>query len=57
MWYVYNEILLSHKKEQNNATCSNMDRSRDCHIEIEKDIICCLYVEYKEKVQMNLFIK
>ena len=57
MWYVYNEILLSHKKEQNNATCSNMDRSRDCHIEIEKNIICCLYVEYKEKVQMNLFIK
>ena len=23
--YVYNRIFLSHKKEHNNATCSNMD--------------------------------
>ena len=23
--YIYNEILLSHKKEQNNAICSNLD--------------------------------
>ena len=30
MWYfIYNGILLSHKKEQNNATCSNMDATRD----------------------------
>ena len=27
------EILLSHKKEQNNAICSNMDGPRDCHTE------------------------
>ena len=26
MIYTYNGILLSHKKEQNFATCSNMDR-------------------------------
>ena len=26
-------ILLSHKKEQNNAICSNMDEPRDCHTE------------------------
>ena len=26
-----NGILLSHKKEQNHAICSNMDRPRDCH--------------------------
>ena len=26
-------ILLSHKKERNNAICSNMDGHRDCHTE------------------------
>ena len=26
---IYNEILLSHKKEQNNAICSHMDGPRD----------------------------
>ena len=26
--YLYNGILLSHKKEQNNAICSNMDGPR-----------------------------
>ena len=31
MWYIYNGILLSHKKEQNNAICSNMDATRDYH--------------------------
>ena len=25
----YNEILLSHEKEQNNAVCSNIDGPRD----------------------------
>ena len=29
-WY---RILLSHKKEQNDAICSNMDGPRDCHTE------------------------
>ena len=28
---IYNGILLSHKKEQNNAICSDMDGPRDCH--------------------------
>ena len=27
----YNEILLHHKKEQNNAICSNMDGPKDYH--------------------------
>ena len=27
--YLYNGTLLSHKKERNNAICSNMDGSRD----------------------------
>ena len=30
---VYSGILLSHKKEWDNATCSNIERLRDCHIE------------------------
>ena len=29
--HMYNEILLSHEKEQNNAMCSNMDGLRDDH--------------------------
>ena len=28
---IYNEILLSHKKEWSNAICSNMDGRRDYH--------------------------
>ena len=31
--HIYNRILLSHKKEWNDATCSNVDEPRDCHIE------------------------
>ena len=31
--HIYNGIVLSHKKEQNNAICSNMDGPRDCHID------------------------
>ena len=27
--HIYNGIFLSHKKEQNNAICCNMDTSRD----------------------------
>ena len=30
---VYSGILLSHKKEWDNATCSNIKRLRDCHTE------------------------
>ena len=29
--YVHNGILLSHKKELNNAICSNVDGPRDDH--------------------------
>ena len=31
MVHIYNGILLSHKKEWNNAICSNMDGPRDYH--------------------------
>ena len=34
--HIYNGILLSHKKEQNNAICSNMDGPRDSHTECSK---------------------
>ena len=29
--YVHNGIILNHKKEWNNAICSNMDGTRDYH--------------------------
>ena len=29
--HIYNGILLSHKKERNNAICNNMDGHRDYH--------------------------
>ena len=31
MVHIYNGILLSHKKELNNAICSNMDGPRGSH--------------------------
>ena len=34
--HIYNGILLSHKKEQNHAICSDMDGPRDCHNEWSK---------------------
>ena len=36
MVHIYSGILLSHKKEQNNAIYSNMDGTRDCHTEWSK---------------------
>ena len=33
---IYNGILLSHKKEQNNAICGDMVGARDCHTEWSK---------------------
>ena len=34
--HICNGILLSHKKEWNNAICSNMDGPRDCHTKWSK---------------------
>ena len=34
--YICNGILLSHKKEWNNAICSNMDGPRDYHTKRSK---------------------
>ena len=50
--HIHNRILLSHKKEQNNAICSNMDATRNYHTkwsqkEKDKHNIFHSYVEYK----------
>ena len=34
--HIYNGLLLSYKKELNNAICSEMDGPRDCHTECSK---------------------
>ena len=53
--YIYNGILLSYKKEWNNAICSNMDGPRDYHTkwgksdrerQIPYDITCMWNVKY-----------
>ena len=36
MIYIYNGILLSHKREWNNAMCSNLDGPRDDHTKWSK---------------------
>ena len=36
MVHICNGILLSHKKEQNNAICSNIDATRDDHTKWNK---------------------
>ena len=36
MVHIYGGILLSHKKEWNNAICGNMDGQRDYHIQWNK---------------------
>ena len=36
MVHIYNGILLSHKKGQNNAICSNMGATRESHTEWRK---------------------
>ena len=48
--HIYNGILLSHKKEWNNAICSNMHGPRDDHTkwsQTKTNIIYHLYVESK----------
>ena len=36
MVHIHNGILLGHKKEWNNALCSNMDATRDYHTKWSK---------------------
>ena len=60
--HIYSEILLSHKKEQNNAICSNMEGTRDSHIEgsksgTERQISYNLYVESKKKRYKQTYLQ
>ena len=59
--HIENGILLSHKKEQNNAICSNMDGPRDSHIEFSQrktNIVWYhLYVESKVWHKSTYFTK
>ena len=62
--YIHNGILLSHKKEWNNAICSNMDAPRDYHTkgsksDGERQISYAITYMWnlKKMIQMNLFIK
>ena len=57
---IYNELSLSHKKEWNNAICSNMDGARDYHTkwcESETSSYDITYMESKKMIQMSLFMK
>ena len=31
LWYIYTRKYMGHKKEQNDAICSNMNATRDYH--------------------------
>ena len=58
----YNEIVLSSKKEWNNAICGDMDGSRDFHTEWsqsdrKRQIRNITYMWNLKKLQMNLFTK
>ena len=50
--YIYNGILLSHKKEWNNSICSNMDRLRDYFTKWsdKNTILYHLHIESKIKL-------
>ena len=54
---VYSGVLLTHKKEWNNATCSDIDGPWDYHIKwskLEKDYGMTYMWNIKKKLQMNL---
>ena len=61
MAHIYNGILLSHKKEWNNAICSNMNGPRDYHTKWSKSktsiIWYCLYVEFLKNDANELIYK
>ena len=62
--HTHNGILLSHKKEWNNAICSNMDGPKDCHTEWGKSdrgreiLYDIAYMwNLKKMIQMKLLTK
>ena len=46
MVHIYNGIVLGHKKEQNNAICSNTDTTRDSHTKGSKSERQMPYITY-----------
>ena len=65
MWSIYTQGNISHKKEWNNAICSNMDGPRDYHTkwsksdrerQISYDVVYMWNLKEK-KTQMSLFPK
>ena len=64
MWYIYNGISLSHKKERNWVICRDVDGRRDCHTEWSKSerekqisYINAYMWNLKKLVQIVLFTK
>ena len=64
MVHIYNGILLSHKKEWNNAICSNVggpgdNHSKWCTSDRERQIYAIAYMGNlkKKKICMNFFTK
>ena len=62
--YMYYVILLSHKKERNDAFCSNMDEPGDYHTKLSKPardrhhmILLICGIQFLKMIQMNLFTK
>ena len=62
--YIYTGILFRHKKEWNNAICSNIQGPREHHLlsevsqrDKDKIIWYCFYVESKKSGKMNLYTK
>ena len=56
MVHIYNRILLSHKKEWNNAICSDVDGPKHCYTEWtkpEKDKYIAYMWNLKKKTGMN----
>ena len=62
MWYEYSGILLSHKKEWNNAICSNKDGVEGHHAKWNKSgkdkyHMISLYVEFKKYNKLVNIVK
>ena len=59
--HMFDEILLTHEKEQNDTICSNMNRPRNRQLsevrERKTNTWYCLYTESYKMVQMNLLTK
>ena len=60
---IRNEILLNHKREQNNAICSNMDGPRDYYTEevnqgkTDRYHMYCLFVDFKIEASNEFIYK